>query len=86
MKKMMKALFCVCLAIAMLTSVCALASESSGKATFYWNYDFDGNGTVNDAGDVFDTKEFDYGKNISKVSDPEREGFTFGGWYLENGD
>ena len=86
MKKTMKALFCVCLAIAMLTSACALASEGSGKATFYWNYDFDGNGAVNDAGDVFDTKEFDYGKNISKVSDPAREGFTFGGWYLENGD
>lgn len=32
---------------ALLLSTCALAEE--GKATFYWNYDFDASGVVNDA-------------------------------------
>ena len=86
MKKMTKMIVSAGLILAILMSVCALASEGSGKAAFYWNYDFDASGAVNDDGDIFDSKEFEYGKNISKVSDPVREGYTFGGWYLENGD
>ena len=60
-------------------------SDGSGKATFYWNYDVDGSGTTNDAGDIYQTVSFNYGTNISKVADPAREGYVFGGWYLEDG-
>ena len=86
MSKIMKTVFSVSLAIALLLSVCAFAEGASGTATFYWNYDFDGSGAANDDGDVYESKSFEYGGNISKVSDPAREGYTFGGWVLENGD
>ena len=61
-------------------------NENEGTATFYWNYDHDSSGVVNDAGDIYLSVTFTYGTNISKVSDPVREGYGFGGWYLENGD
>ena len=87
MKKRMKSMISIGLAIVLLLSVCAFSAfaDGSGKATFYWNYDFDGSGTVNDDGDIYEVKEFEYGKNISKLDDPEREGSIFGGWYLEDG-
>lgn len=86
MKKTMKMLVSACLVLALLLGCCSAFADGSGKAIFYWNYDFDGNGTVNDEGDIFEAKEFEYGKNISKTNDPEREGYGFGGWYLENGE
>ncbi len=86
MKNMMKTVLSVVLTIALLMSSCAFAEGETGKATFYWNYDVDANGTLNDAGDVYETVEFTYGKNISKVTDPERADCIFGGWYLENGE
>ena len=88
MNKMLKMIGCAGLAIALLLSGFAFAAEGeeSGKATFYWNYDFDESGAVNDEGDVYASVDFTYGKNISKVDEPAREGSSFGGWYLENGD
>lgn len=80
----MKRFLSIMLFSALLLSTCALAEE--GKATFYWNYDFDASGVVNDTGDIVTTMAFEYGKNISKVSEPEREEYSFSGWYLENGE
>ena len=52
-------------------------------ATFYYNYDVDGNGTVNDAGDVYATQKFALGDRTEKMEDPKRDSFNFGGWYLD---
>ena len=60
----MKRFLSIILFSALLLSTCALAEE--GKATFYWNYDFDASGVVNDTGDIVTTMAFEYGKNISK--------------------
>lgn len=82
--KLLKTILCAAMALMLLMGSVAFADE--GKATFYWNYDVDGNGVLNDAGDVYEIKDFTYGKNISKVDEPVREGCIFGGWYLDNGE
>ena len=82
--KMLKTIVSAFLVLALLLGSVAFADE--GKATFYWNYDVDGSGVINDAGDVYEIKEFTYGKNISKVEEPVRADCVFGGWYLENGE
>lgn len=57
-----------------------------GTATFYYNFDYDASGTVNDAGDIYKTVEFTYGKNISKVAEPARQGYEFADWYTADGE
>ena len=75
MKISMKTLLGLCLVLVILMSACAALADGSGKATFYL-----------DADTIYETVDFEYGGNISKVAEPEREDATFGGWYLENGD
>ena len=60
--------------------------DDKGIATFYWNYDYDNSGTLNDAGDIYTTQEFTYGKNISKVDEPKRAGYEFDDWYTAEGE
>ncbi|MCF0230584.1 MAG: InlB B-repeat-containing protein, partial [Parasporobacterium sp.] len=65
--------------------VSAETADGEGTVTFYWNYDYDQNGTKNDSGDIYLEQNFTYGKNVSKITEPEREEYVLGGWYLEDG-
>lgn len=54
---------------------------TAATATFYLNYDADGNGT---ADDVYEKKTFADGNRISSPADPTREGYVFDGWYTDD--
>ena len=53
------------------------SSTQTATATFYWNYE----GAPD--GGVYEEKEYASGGKLRKPSDPKRDGYTFGGWYMD---
>lgn len=53
------------------------SDTDTSTATFYWNYE-----GAPDNG-VYETKEFATGGKLRKPADPSRDGYSFGGWYMD---
>ena len=53
------------------------SDTDTATATFYWNYE----GAPDDS--VYEVKEYENGGKLRKPADPEREGYSFEGWYMD---
>ena len=55
----------------------ANAAPAAYTVTFMWNYGDKG---------IYETVEVDDGKTVGSLRNPSRSGYTFSGWYTEDGD